>query len=90
MKRFCFRCRKYKERESFQIIRHHGDVYKVSRNCGECHLIKTDLMAKHAKRFRIFRPCETRERELALIPNPFKKNIIPSGLIHPLLWTGNA
>lgn len=71
--KFCYRCRKYFVRDAFPVIKHGGNVYKLARNCQPCHDIKTALAAVHAKKNKLFKPCALRERELALIPNPFEK-----------------
>lgn len=86
-KKYCQRCRRWAPQSGFNITKaEYG--YKKDRLCMDCRNAKSE-MRKSAVYARP-RYMEKREKELALIPNPFEKNILSPELIHPLLWTGNA
>jgi hypothetical protein len=86
MNKYCYRCRAYKSRDDFEIMRR-GGQYKISRTCNACLIEKTALRAKHARHVKIFRKCPLRDRELSLIPDPFKRNAIKVDDVHHLAWS---
>jgi hypothetical protein len=86
MNKYCYRCRAYKPRDDFDILRK-GSEYKLTRTCKTCLIEKTALRSKHARHVRIFRKCPLRNRELLLIPDPFKRNAIKVDDVHHLAWS---
>jgi hypothetical protein len=73
--KFCFRCREKVSADLFYVVPN-GTFTRKDRLCMPCRDFKNTLRTNASVRERIFQSPAMRQRELALIPNPFDKKIM--------------
>lgn len=85
--KLCQRCRDWKKLTQFNSIQH-GEHFRKDRICIPCRAIRDAINAQIESEKMLIGKCPAREKELALIPNPFaKQNFVHIQDQSNLLWS---